>query len=90
MPCRSGFDEYDCSQANSALEDATQAGCEMAKILTLKQRDALSNKTRRWVETHEKADRKRLAEEAEDRKAAKMKKQALAKLSRSERNALGI
>ena len=96
MPCDSGpsYDNYNENRLRGRLDVLTRMCCEMARELSGKQRGMLPKTTQAWIKRHEVSDRKRIAREraekkAEDeRKAAR--KSALNKLSKREREALGV
>ena len=103
MPCRSYEDDYRSGsptdswqykelKANNdklariackALTELVKSG--YADFLVLK-----DDEVREWWEKHQEADRKAQEEKAEKRRIAKLKKEALAKLSDEEKLALGI
>ena len=91
MPCSDGYtndpDLYE------RLNVATQAACELARFLRGMSKggwEAVSKKTRHWVEHHDRMDVARIAREKREKRRQHVKKQALKKLSRAEREALGL
>ena len=63
MPCyATGTAEGDANlrahDAQDAATKATRAACEMAKVLTARQRFKLSDATREWIAEHAKSDAK--------------------------------
>jgi hypothetical protein len=93
MPCSS--DGWPSSDTYRELENATQAACELARAIRSTRVgstlwDELSKKTKKWVERHDRIDRQRIKREKEEKRRKKLKKQALKKLSRKEREVLGI
>ncbi len=79
------------------LQDASRAACNLARALRKRfpkvwdeLQDHLHPATIEWVAEHDKADRKREVEEKRERERRDLAQQARAKLSKREREALGI
>jgi hypothetical protein len=92
MPCQS--DGYDYSAEADA---ATRAACELVKTargmgsqVWGKMAQKLSKRTLAWIEDHDEADKQREREEKEEAAQRSLKSKALKKLSRKEREALGV
>ena len=91
MPCESGDIHDDLRDAYDRADAATRAACEMARILRAYHKfDQLSQETRRWVKRHGRIDRERERDEKREREHSESKERALAKLSRKEREVLGL
>ncbi len=97
MPCESGpsYDNYTEDRLRGRLDTLTWIACEMGKELSkCGMTGRLTKHTQAWIKRHEVADRKRIAREKAERKAeAEQKaarKSALGKLSKRERQALGL
>jgi hypothetical protein len=88
MPCES--EGYGPSEKEIWVQLAFPAACEMMRVLTKQQLESLSPKTKLWISEHERYDRERKEEEAERKRREKVHDDALAKLSKAEREALGI
>jgi hypothetical protein len=87
MPCESD-PGYDVTAR--ALDEVTRVACEMEKLLIHSQRSKLSAETRSWIERHRKWDREREKEAADNKKRKKLKEKALGKLSKAEKEAIGV
>jgi len=80
------------------LDVITRKLCSTLKKLNKKQineivynaKDKNSRKLADWWEEHQEADKKRLAEEAAEKKEQKLKQKAISKLTTKERKALGV
>lgn len=89
---------YDCYGNTEMLDKWVQLLCKTCTAMTPKEKDAIiynakdatSRDLADWWEEHERADRERQAEEMKEKNKAKLRKQALAKLSKNERLALDI
>lgn len=95
MPCVSGDPIDDIADAQRSADRATRAACNIvavARRLKLWGRIVaeISNATRDWLAEHDKADAERRAEEAAEREERKLRRKALSKLSRKERELLGV
>ena len=86
MPCSS--EGYPPSEQEIWQQKAVPAACEMAKMLTAKQRKGLSAKTQHWIERHEHYDRELKKERAEEAKIRAAKSSGLKKLTAKEKKAL--
>ena len=92
MPCISDYGRAD-QDCYDKLNEATRAACELARVLrgqAIGRWDSVSEKTKKWVEHHDKMDAARIKREKEEHRRKKLKKQALKKLSHKEREALGL
>ena len=91
MPCRSGDEEGGHSYWGE-LQEATQAACEMAKVLRSKDPlfSKLSRSTRDWVKEHDRIDGEREAREMAEQRQKETAAKALKKLSKAEREALRL
>lgn len=96
MPCNDGggpyFADYseEYNAAKSRLDKATQVACELAKLLTHTQKQKLSSKARKWIETHRIMDDRRIAHEQRKLKEKELREKALRKLTPGERRLLGV
>lgn len=93
MACRSGDSEDYAADANAA----TRAACEVVKALRRRapaewamMLPTLSKATRAWIEEHKELDREREEEERAERKRKRLVREATAKLTPEEREALGL
>jgi hypothetical protein len=91
----------DLSATQNRLDEATRVACEIEKVLTEEQVESLSKEAQNWITRHRAADeRERKREEERKRRDAEEKVRrekmdairtgALHKLTREERNALGL
>jgi hypothetical protein len=106
MPCNDGGPSYYTSserlyKMKARLDKATRAACEMARIIREygealigdEGKDLfhkLSKETKKWIEKHDAMDAKRLKLEQEEKDRKRLKKQALCKLSKKEREVLDL
>lgn len=87
--------DYYASDENDKL---TPQLCSLIKKMTKKQKDTIlyngKNKAARqlaeWWEEHQEADKERVREEKAEKTSNKLRKQALAKLTKAEKKALGL
>ncbi len=93
MPCSSeGYDDSD----RIAADAATRAACDMVRVVRStpstwdKVAGKLSAGTLAWVQRHDELDARREREEVDRAKQKRIRDEALAKLSKKEREALGI
>lgn len=88
MPC---YDEranwVENPETKLRLNAATRAACEMSKLVD---KSKLSTETRKWVEAHEEADRRREQRKKIALNKQTLRNQALSRLSKEERKALGL
>ena len=88
----------DCYGNKARIDEATKLLCARLRLLTEAEverivYDGHSDRARRlagWWERHQEWDAKRVEEEEEERKLARIRKQARAKLTGEEIDALGI
>jgi hypothetical protein len=93
MPCR---DDYGDSNYASEAKLSGQVACELAKVLRSDQKVwkklvvLLSAKTLAWIERHDKEDAANARREEALAEAERIRREAKAKLSKAEQDALGI
>lgn len=100
MPCYTtgsalGDAQLDAEEGSRAATRATRAACDMmrqAKRLRVWEEFAagLSRRTLNWIKEHETVDKERRTAEAQERKEERTRKAALKKLSKKERQVLGL
>lgn len=105
MPCRDYDSRWDDSWERQARESAkkemrdhadklARIACKaMTELVEQGKADFLilrDDEVREWWEAHQEADRKAKEAEAEKRRVAKIKREALSKLSDEEKKVLGI
>ena len=106
MPCRDYDTRWDDTWRNAYESDAKQKAMKqhadklariackaMTELVKSGQADFLilkDDEVREWWEAHQEADRKAKEAQAEKRRIAKLKMEALAKLSDEEKKVLGI
>jgi hypothetical protein len=88
-------DEEEDESGYGTLTGAMRAACEMAELIRMGWKGTngfkmLSTTTRAWVERHDEVDRERLEREKKKREKQNLKEKALNKLSKKEREALGL
>ena len=96
MPCYdSRDDDKDWGEILERLDRATRVACELARYIREVVGQPLASSTisrdsRRWVQEHDVADRRRLAAEEKEKQRKHKKAQALSKLTSEERKLLGL
>ena len=88
MPCFDSRVDDDTREARKRLDKATRVACELSKLL--RPGAILSREAAVWITEHEKMDRARLAEERRQRQEKLLAQKALAKLTKAEREILGL
>jgi hypothetical protein len=92
MPCLDGRPSYE-PERNKRLDDATKVACELARVFKKLYDDGdytLTKTTLAWIKRHEKEDAVRIKKEDEEKTRRLIKTNALAKLSKAERDILGL
>lgn len=92
MPCRcEGYEDQRETDLWREADAATRAACELRTVLRGGGKESdLSDQTRKWIAQHDAEDAKRFGEEMAVLMKERAKKQALTKLTREERRALGL
>lgn len=97
MPCSSGGYESasyynDYVEYKDRADRATRAACELGRLLKTvpKLFATLTPRTQKWIKRHEAMDRRRIEQEKEKKRTTKIRQNALAKLSKEERDILGV
>lgn len=96
MPCRSEWPEDTSYRYKVEMDRATRIACELAKKLEQGANPVtiavpwFSKETSDWWKKHKESDARRLEAEAKAMRIRTIKEQALNKLSREERRALGL
>ncbi len=94
MPCRDpGYEEYYAAEREERFQQMTRMLC--AVMRKVEQKGIAGEFTRikglkAWWEEHQEKDRIRIEQERAERKRKKLRKDALAKLSDEEKDALDI
>ena len=93
MPCRDDSSSYDYS-AQERADKMTRIACKVMTELVDEGRAEFllirDDEIREWWSAHQEFDRQRRAEEYQRETEAALKKEALAKLSDQEKQALGL
>jgi hypothetical protein len=92
MPCYSGpYPTGDCDFEDERLDRATRVACELSHILRGdKQMSEISKDTKEWIQEHDALDARRIAAEEKEKREQKLRKVALAKLTKEEQVLLGL
>lgn len=100
MPCfttgsAEGDARLDAEESSREATRATRAACDMlrrARRMKVWKEfvGGLSRKTLDWITEHDNTDKERRAQEAEEREQRRLEKKALSKLSKREREILGL
>ncbi len=94
MPCRSDYMDDGSSSVRAELDRVTRLLCTLCGTVIAHgyEKEIITNNPELnvWWIQHQEADRKRLAQEAEDRRKAALKASTLASLTDEQKQLLGI
>lgn len=89
MPCSDGGPSYDDLQRQARDRDTvTRLACDRCKWL--EKTGEVPEWAREWWESHKAEDRRRIQEDAQARREEQIRKRALSKLTKEEREELGL
>lgn len=88
MPCGDYSDNDTIHELSEQVKALTQFACELAQHIP--DRSKLSKATQKWIADHEREDQRRIARELQDAKDDIARKRALKRLTRREKELLGL
>lgn len=91
MPCRDEYPSEVLTRANDKIDKLNEIACDMGKVIRkYKLADKLPKRAHKWLREHERWDRKRIAQEKEERRRKQIKTAALEKLTSEEKEVLRL